>query len=190
SEALMKPYLLGVIFSALSVYVWGFIFWSSPLPYHAFKQSTNDSEVQQLLENYFPEDGLYAVPGMHHPPEELARMHQQGPRALLRLKHGGAPLPDPKTMALGLLHNLVMAAWFAFLCKLLLGEVSRYFQRVLWIVLIGLAGAVFVLWGDTIWWYQPWSFLVVNLGYHLGAFFIMGLVLAYFLRPGSVTSLG
>ncbi len=179
----MKAFLLGIVFSTLAVYVWGFVYWSSPLPYRAFKQSTSDAEVQQLLSNYFPEDGQYMVPGMHHPPNELAAMHRRGPRAQVRIKHQGAPLPDPETMAFGLLHNLVMACWFALLARLLYSSINSYLKRVLWIVLIGLAGATFVMWGDTIWWYQPASFLLVNAGYHLGAFLIFGLVLGRFIRP-------
>lgn len=63
---------LAILAAAIAVFLWGFAFWgATALPYQTLQTAADDSAAQAALREYFPANGVYAVPSVNHDQEAL-----------------------------------------------------------------------------------------------------------------------
>ncbi len=185
----MKQILLGSFLAALAMFIWGFIFWATPISSGAFQETDNYEEIGAALNEVLPRDGSYHVPWYGAGDEEMMRKHEAGPLATIHFRSAGAPMGSPGVMIWGFIHMLATALMLAMLLRIALPALSSYGQQVGLIVLAGVVSSFWTELSAPIWWYHPWSFALTNAFYSIVTFTLAGLVLARFIgksKPASV----
>ena len=180
---------LGVILASIAVFVWGFVYWAAnPLPYSAWKQTEDDAAAGQAILEHFPESGTYFLPGIYNDEETMTRLHEAGPIAMIHLSREGGPVMRPLVLVKGFLLNLVTVILAALLLRLALPASASYADGVKLAALTGLAAAVFIDFGDVVWWYGSWDWKLHMAIYHVSFWLVAGLILAKFIRPQTAPS--
>ncbi len=183
----MKQLFAGSLLAAVAIFIFGAVYWSSPVINAGARDIADDEAVQRVLKETFPETGIYWVPGMDLYAQDADRyiaLHQAGPVAMINIIHNpGAPMA-PGTFIAGFLHEWVVC----FLIGLLLARVSpalpSYGSRVGFVTLAGFVMALFVDIGAVIWWQMPLALQLADGLYNVVAWLLAGLVLARFVPPG------
>ncbi|MCW5557059.1 MAG: hypothetical protein KIT22_04375 [Verrucomicrobiae bacterium] len=183
----MKRILLGSFLAALALFVFGAVFWTSPIPYaYVEKAGTDDVELGRLLRNALPNDGVYIVPSPANPTETVMALHRQGPLATIHYHRGGTEPMSPSTFVAGFFHGWVTTFLLALLLHL--AARPRCGQWLLLVALAGIAVTNYTSLGDGIYWSHPWPWLVLNAAYNAAAILIAGLVLSAIVKPGASPS--
>ncbi len=181
----MKNIILGSVFASLAMFVWGFVFWATPISHGVSQQISLSEEaaIASALSGAITEDGAYILPGFNNGTDEnfAARM-LAGPVAMVHFRAAGAQPMDPMLMLKGYLHMLVSAFILALVLHSVKEKVTGYGAKVKLVVLFGLAAAVFANLGQPIWFYQSWTHHLYLAGYDFVAWLAAGLVLARFIR--------
>ena len=180
----MKQLLLGSLLAAVALFIWGAVFWMSPLSNSVLAKVQDDEAAGQALLEHFPESGTYVIPGDRSDESTFMRLHEAGPIATIHLRREGCSPMDPKVFISGFLHGLLVCFLLGLMMKMALPGLPTYGLRVGFATLSALTAAVFLELGEVVWWYQPWGLHLLNLIWSATAGLIAGLVLAYFLRPG------
>lgn len=180
----MKSLGAGVVLATLAMYIFGFAYWAAnPLPYAAWKRSTDDTAAGRALLNHFPENGTYMIPGVYNDPKELPSMYERGPVAFVHmLNRDGRPQVDPTTMVLGFILNLLVVILLAALLKKVGPSLTTYRSRVGFILLAGVTASVMIDGGDSVWWSISAAWKIHQAIYNICAWTIAGVVLAGFVR--------
>lgn len=168
--------------TAIVLFLWGFLFWATPLPYTQLPTSPDDATLTSALSTNLPQSGTYLLPSPLLDDDERMRLQAQGPTAMLFFRSEGTPSIGV-TMALGFLHMWITALALALLTKLLLRSLPRFWKRVMTITLIGV---IVVFWsriGPVIWWHHPADFQLITSLYDLGSWFLAGLITSMFIKP-------
>lgn len=179
----MKKVVVGSLLAAVAMFVWGAAYWMNPLPYAAAQRSADDRAAGQVLLQHFPNSGTYILPGLHHEPQTLAELHQRGPIAVIHLQRRGRPMMAASVFISGFLHYWITTLLIALLLSRALPALARYWTRVGFVAVAGLAAAFFTNVGHSIWWYQPWGWSLVTGIYDVTAWVVAGLVLAAYVKP-------
>lgn len=177
----MKQIFLGSFLAALAMFIWGFLFWATPISSGAFQETSNYEEIGEALRDVLPQDGSYHVPWYGAGDEEMMRLHEAGPLATIHFRSAGAPMGSPGVMIWGFVHMFITALMLAMLLRMALPALSTYGQRVGLIVLAGVVASFWTEISAPIWWYHPWSFALTNMFYSIISFALAGLVLARFI---------
>jgi hypothetical protein len=184
----MTKLTLGAVLATVALFLWGAVFWMNPLPYTYLEKTADDALAGQALLGHFPRTGTYMVPGPHNEPDALQRLHEAGPLAMVHVVKEGRPLMAGSTFALGFLQELVVVMLIGGLLHLARNGLTSYVVRVRFVTVAGIAAAVFSELGAPIWWNHPWPFHLVSAVYTVTGWFVVGLVLAAFIRPKPVVS--
>jgi hypothetical protein len=187
----MTKLTLGTIAATIAMFIWGAIFWMSPMPYSVLGRTADDAAAGKALLEHFPANATYVIPGMYNPEDRLAALHKSGPLAMVHLRREGSEVMEPAVLALGFLQELVTVMLMGALLALAGPSLPTYVSRVRFLTLAGIAAAVFTDLGAPVWWRHPWPFHLVSAVYTVTAWFVAGLVLAAVLPPrkGAVPSL-
>lgn len=181
--------LLASFVAALALFGFGAAFWTCPIPYAYVEQASSDSETLGVeLRKHLPNDGLYLVPGISNNRDEMTRLHRQGPIATIHYRKDGAEPMSPATLGAGFLHGWITT--FLLGAMLRLAALPRYGQRLLLVMLSGLAAAIYLRLGDGLYWFQPWPWLILVAAYDTVAFLVAGLVLAGMVKPSPLKAAG
>ena len=152
----MKRLVSGILLATIAGFFWGFLYWgANPLPYSVWKQTNDDQAAQQALREHFPESGTYYLPGMYNDEETLSRLSEAGPVGFVHISLEGRPVMQPDTMIQGFLLILVTVVIAALILQLV--ALPTYGQRLKLAVLVGLAGAVMIDFGQSVWWHISWA---------------------------------
>ena len=178
----MKRTSIGILLTAIALFIWGALFWSSPFPYRVASIPADDAQAGLLLKENFPEDGVYLLPGQHNEKEVLEQLMLSGPIAMLHIRHEGMPMVEPKYMLVGFLHLLAFVILSAGLLKMVAGALGSYVKRVRFTFLVGLVGTVFITFTNPVWWSHAWPWYLVSGLYYLLSWAITGLILGAFVR--------
>lgn len=179
----MKRLILGSLLAAFIVFMWGFLYWNV-LPFrNAVTLPVPDEASMSQTLGALPETGTYQLPDLRasESAEALVGRMSQGPIAYILLRKEGANASDPSMFINGFLHMLITA--------LLIGLVLRrtalatFGARFGLVFLAGLAAAIFSNLGEPIWYFQPWGWHILQAGYDLTSWALIGLVLAKFVQP-------
>ena len=182
----MKNLLIGSLLAAVAMFIFGAVYWSSPLLGAGARDIDDDAAVQAVLRETFPETGIYWVPGAglyEKDPERYAALHEAGPVAMINIvQHPGSPM-GASTFVFGFLHQWVVCFLIGLLLLTVSPALTTYGARVGFVTFAGLIMAVFVDIGAVIWWRMPLAFQLVNGVYNVFAWLLAGLVMASFV-PG------
>lgn len=179
----MTKLTFGTLLATVVLFFWGAIFWMSPLPYTWLEKTADDGLAGQALLSHFPRTGTYVIPGPHNPEATLQKLHEAGPLVMVHLVKEGRPMMAGSTFALGFLQELVVVMLVGGLLHLARNALTTYVARVRFVTVAGMAAAVFSELGAPIWWNHPWPLHLVSAVYAVVGWFLVGLVLAAFIRP-------
>ncbi len=179
----MKQLGLGSLLAAVAMFVWGAIFWMSPLPYSALERTSDDAATGKSLLDHFPKSGTYLLPGQYNDQKALAALTQAGPVATVHLQREGQAVMPPSVFIFGFVHEFLTVFLIALLIKMALPALGSYRSRVGFVALAGLAAAFFTNAGNPIWWHHPWPWCLFTGIYDVTAWLVAGLVLAAFIKP-------
>ena len=84
-------------------------------------------------------------------------------------------------MVMGFLHSLLIT----FLCGLITiaAAPKAYINRVMLLFWVGVVVAVWGDGGNKVWWYYPWDYTFLEMGYKVVGGILVALILAAFIRP-------
>lgn len=184
----MTKLTLGTIAATIAMFIWGAIFWMSPLPYSVLGRTPDDAAAGKALLEHFPADATYIIPGMYNPEDKLSALHRSGPLATVHLRREGSEVMQPVVLAQGFLQELVTVLLMGALLTFAGSSLPGYVSRVRFLTVAGVAVAVFTDLGAPIWWRQPWPFHLVTAVYTVTAWFVAALVLAAVIRPRAGTA--
>lgn len=176
---------IGVVLAAIAMFVWGSIFWMGLYPDGVTRTVEDDSAAQAVLAEYFPEPGVYAVPGQEMETEAWAERHRTGPVAQVMIAAGREPMA-PAVFIKGFLHFLGVAALLALLLKLVSPSLRNYAARFGFVVLAGVTASVYFNLALNVWWHWPMEWLLWNGLYDIVSWAMAGLVLAALVRDRSM----
>jgi len=176
--------LLGSLVAAVAMFVWGFLFWTTPLGRMTISHGVRGDVAQRALSTAFVEEGVYVVPDMDgaEEAESWAAQHRRGPIATVFFRPGGAEPMAPSTFLSGFLHMWATC----LLLALLLNRVGFALPSVAAKVgFVALAGFTATFWGQLsgpIWFFHPWPYHLMSVVYDFVAWLLAGIVLARSLR--------
>lgn len=182
----MKKLFAGSLLAAVAIFIFGSIYWTSPIMGAGSRDIADDETAQALLKGTFPETGIYYVPGIDLYSQDAERynaLHEAGPVAMINIIHDpGSPMP-PATFVAGFLHEWLVCFLIGLLLLKVAPALPGYGAKVGFVTLAGLTMALFVNVGAIIWWSMPAALQLADAVYNIGAWLLAGLVLARFV-PG------
>ena len=162
----MKVLIKGALIGGLVAFIWTNISWIA-LPWHQMTISTfpDEASIAESLQNNVKEEGLYILPWTNEKSMEVMNEYDQkvrnGPFAYMVVYPHGFNLNRPKMTILGLLYSMLIALILTYL--LTKTKDLSYIQKVGFIKLAAIAGALVVVVPDLIWWQFPVSYGVVTI---------------------------
>ncbi len=178
----MKKLVLGALLAAVAIFVWGFLFWATPLSAPVFKQAPDEAAVTQSLAANLPATGTYYIPDPRSDAADFEARHQAGPLVTIFYREAGTPAMTPTVFLLGFLHMFISMLLAGLLLRLAAPALRTYGSKVVFVVLAGVAVGVWGNLGDPIWYYQPWTYHLMTTLYDIIAWGLGGLILARFVQ--------
>jgi len=181
----MNKYILGSFLAALAFFIWGFLYWAiSPLPKKFIQTNPDEAAARTMLKQLFPTDGTYFIPNWSDDVEKMNDAHMAGPVATVHIKNAGADPMPPSFFVMGIVHSWVSTLLLTFLLvRASPAVLSGYWRRVRFVTLVGVAIAVISDFSFAIYWGNPWPIYLFNASFVITAMFVVGLVLAKFVKP-------
>jgi hypothetical protein len=178
----MKKFLLAPALAALVVFVFGAVYWISPLPYQALKRVADDAAAGEALAKIFPATGAYLVPGMYLDAVHHEALSKRGPLAEVHFQKEGMPAFDPKQLLRGYLYEFVFCLLLALLLEHSAAGFHCWGARVKFCAMLGL---LFALghYASVIWWNHSIGWETMGALYDFIALILAGLVLGKMLTP-------
>lgn len=177
----MKPLLLSSILAAIVAFAWGAFSWTV-LPWHHTKSFANDAEVAAVIAKNATAPGVYLVPaekgGAPEAMKEWQVQAENGPFMFAVVRPGKASISMGRLLAGSLMIQFVGA--FLISALILCARPMRYWVRVLFVVLVALAGGVLSHLPAWNWWEVPTAWVLVELTDLAIAWFLAGMVIARF----------
>jgi hypothetical protein len=170
----MKTLVKGALSGGLIAFMWVNISWMV-LPWHGKTISTldNDVQVSESLKNNVFTSGLYILPWTENKSEEaMAEIHQKmeiGPFAYMVVHPNGLKVNMTQMMLLGLLFNIFVAFILTYLLTKTKG--LSYLQKVGFVKMTALAGALVIVVPNLIWWHFPLGYsllTIIDVGFAWG----------------------
>jgi len=182
---LMKKFFVAPAFAALAVFIFGAIYWMSPLPYQALSRVSDDAAAGASLAKIFPGTGTYFVPGMYLEPAQHETLAKRGPIAEVHFQREGMDLYQPVVMLKGYLHSFVVSLLLVFFLECSGATFESWLSRA---KMCMRAGLLVALWhyADAIWWHHSLAWETMRALYAVLAFAVIGLVLGKMLTPKQV----
>lgn len=161
----MKILVKGSLIGGLIAFIWMNFSWMV-LPWHWMTISPlpNETPVAESLKNNVTKNGVYLLPlTMEKTPEAMAEVNrkiQEGPFAFMVVYPKGFKMNKAKMMFFGLLFNILVAFLLTYLLTKTTG--LSYIQKVGFVKVAALAGALVIVIPNFIWWQFPLSYTVVT----------------------------
>ena len=185
----MKKILLATFLGALTAYLWSVISYTV-LPWHNldFASFRDDTKIRQELVAQSPKDGIYTIPNMPVDMNDTAANEKwmqdsaSGPFAYMWVIKNGLSFGMGTSLVIQFITQLavvLIAIWL-----LLQSSISGYIQRSIFIALIVLAGSLLSFTPQWSWYGFPIVSTIVNIVDNTFSYFLAGLVIARFIRPG------
>jgi hypothetical protein len=179
--------ILGAAVAAALVFVWGFVYWTMlPYPERVMQSVASEATLVEALQAALPASGMYAIPGRHGNDAAAMADQQQrtakGPVAILAYRNAGVEMTGPY-FAFGYLQMFLAA--LAAAIALSACDVNFYPGRVMIVFWMGIFAALWAHLSNVAWFHHPVNYFWLQLGYTVPAAFVMGIVLAAFVRPPS-----
>ncbi|MCF6285701.1 MAG: hypothetical protein L3K26_10975 [Candidatus Hydrogenedentes bacterium] len=162
----MKVLIKGAIIGGLVAFIWTNISWMV-LPWHmnTISSLANEAPVLESLKNNVPESGLYVLPWTTDMTEEamveMNKKMEKGPYAYMVVHPNGFKKNMGKMMFFGLLTNIVIALILTYLLTKTKG--LSYIQKVGFVKMAAVAGALVVVVPNLTWWQFPLDYTLVTI---------------------------
>ena len=192
----MVRIILGGLLGAIVLYGWGTFSWMV-LPWHnaTFHELSDDTAMTAVLQATTDRDaGVYALPSMPADWSDAAQMeaykqkHAAGPLAFIVL-HPGGPVMPPSTFVIGFAFNLVTALIAAILLWTARHALRAYWQRILFVMMLGVFVAAFVHVPYWNWMHVPDDFTIVMIAEAIVSCLLAGLVIGAIVKERSAAPL-
>ncbi len=184
----MKTLFVGSLLAAVAMFIFGAVYWSSPVVSMGAREVADDAAAQAILKETFPETGIYWIPGMTLYAQDTERynaLHEAGPVAMINIVHEPGPPMAPATFIAGFLHEWVVCFLIGLLLLKVAPALPTYGSRVGFVTLAGVVMAVFVDLGAVIWWRMPLAVQIADGLYNVVAWLLAALVMARFIPENS-----
>lgn len=162
----MNTLIKGALIGGVVAFLWTNISWMI-LPWHGMTISTlpNEESIAGLMKVNIAESGLYILPWpSEHTEEEMVKVNkrmEEGPYAYMVVRPNGVKKSMPKMMVLGLLSNILIAFMLTFLLMKTKG--LGYIEKVGFIKIAAIAGALVIVVPNLIWWQFPMGYTLVTI---------------------------
>jgi hypothetical protein len=162
----MKVLIKGALIGGLIAFIWMIISWMI-LPWHQMTISIlpNEVPVAESLKNNVHENGLYILPWLTDKSEkarvEFDQKIKNGPYAYMVVHPKGFDLKKSEMIILGLLSNILVALVLTYLLTKTHG--LSYLQKVGFVKMAAVAGALAVILPNIIWWQFPLAYSLLTL---------------------------
>lgn len=189
----MKPLILGTLLASLAVFVWGALFWATPLSAPALQHAPDAPAVAATLAAQLPATGTYFLPDPAAgamDADAWAAQHRAGPLVTIHYRRAGAEPMSAATFALGFLQIAAAMLLVALLLRRVASALGGYGARVAFVVLLGVLGVVWSNLGQPIWYFYPWTYPLFTSLYDVVAFALGGAILARFVVPKAQRAYG
>ena len=181
--------LLASLVGAVIFFVWGFIFWGMLGGFGTVTSIPNEDQVAEAVKGNITEAGIYYYPAMDEGGnEEWQAKHEVGPLFMISYHPEGANPMNAQMFMFGFIHFFVSALILCLILNSVLGNLTTFSKRVVFIVGIGLFASVMLDFSQPIWWYSPWSFAFSSLFYNVVGWLLAGLAIAKLLKPQTEAS--
>lgn len=181
-----KRILLAGILGGILVFFWGYVSHVLlPLGEVGIKQFPNDEPIVAALRDNVRESGFYFFPGMagHGMARDAATMkaweekYRQGPRGILIYHPTGATPMDPKQLGIELGADILAALLAAWLLAQTVGSFTGYGARVVFVVVLGLFGALATNLSYWNWYGFPTDYTLATVADEVIGWFVAGLAI-------------
>ncbi|MBI3449858.1 MAG: hypothetical protein HY049_13200 [Acidobacteria bacterium] len=185
-------FVLGVTLAALVFFVWSAISWMA-LPWQrgVFKEFRDEEKVAQFLADEAPTTGIYGLPAEPRYPVGSTKEQRDAIDQIVWNKMQSGPLvfavvsrerfaPFPKMLAIALVGNVAVSLIFGWMLRNTTG--LGYGERVVFILLGGVAAGISCRIPDWNWHKFPWNHTLINIASLAIGWLLSGLVLAGFVR--------
>jgi len=190
----MIKVIFGGLVGGIVVFIWSFVSWDI-FPWHQMTMNKfhNEEFVGWVIKENMTKDGVYVIPGFersqfHVIPKELGKEFekekhalQKGPYVYAQIRAKGVDMSNKKHFVIFFLTQIVGAGIISYL--LLQAKELRYFQRVLFVTLIGLVIGILTYIPNWNWFGAPFKyFTLVMMAETLIAWFLGGIFIAAIVR--------
>ena len=161
----MKVLIKGGLIGGVIAFIWMNISWMV-LPWHMMTINTvpDETQIVQSIQADVPESGLYILPWTDDHSEENMEVFNQrmesGPFVYMVVHPNGMKVNMGTMMLYGFLYNVVIAFMLTYLLTKTTG--LSYIQKVGFIKMVAVTGALVVVVPNLIWWHFPIGFTVVT----------------------------
>jgi len=187
----MRISLIGILFATVAMFVWGAVFWMSPLGSLAVSSMDADVSLGQAMLDNLKESGVYFVPDagrMSSDPESFTELHEKGPLAIVIFsREGGTPM-QPAVLIKGFLHMLVSISLVSLLLWRVRHALGSYRCRFGFVLLLGVTMGFYSRMGDAVWFLHPVGWGLTQWIYTVTAWAIAGAILARFVGSDPLQS--
>jgi len=178
--------LKGAMTASIAVFLWGFIFWWSQLPYSALNQLDEADAVTREFRARFPRSGVYMFPKPNDYLPNLKEALETGPAMTVYVLSPEDTLPVWVMLLAGFGRILFTTLLLGWILKISLPALQPgYPSRVGFVMLIALAMVAYRDFADPIWWNYPWAWNRLKAFYDLVSWAIAGMILATFITQPS-----
>jgi hypothetical protein len=190
-----KKILLASILGGIALFIWGSLSHMvlGIVDAH-IKQIPNEDAVLASMQHNIKEPGFYFFPGYEHSldmsdePQTTTQKWEQkvreGPNGILVYNSQGREPLEPSQLLIELLTNIVAAFLAAILLVKALGGVPSFGARVLFVTQLGLFARIVADVPYWNWYGFPLDYTISTMYDDVIGFFLVGLVLAWRLKPG------
>ena len=186
----MNKLIVPSLIAAIAMFLWGTIFWMSPLPYGATVPIDNQVQMQQKIAQTFAQAGTYIVPSMMQPgvdQEKVMTMYEQGPNIIAYVMPGKKAF-DPSVFIKGFVHYFVVSLLLAWLFSQAFASQKSFRQKFDYISKVAFVLVLFTHGSELIWWGVPAGWILWTAFYEFIAIVVSGVVLAKTLKVEEATS--
>ncbi|QDP00601.1 hypothetical protein [Thalassotalea sp. PS06] len=177
----MKRLLISSLIASVVMFIWGALFWQSPLPYSATEMVSDQRQVLQQLEQTLPNSGTYVLPSVMVPDADMdavMAMYEQGPIVIAQVSPG-RPAFDPMIFVNGLLHYFAIAMILGLaMFKLLPNQLDSFSSKFALTVFAATVMVIFSHGSELIWWGIPKGWTLWTAFYEFSAILIGGAIMA------------
>jgi len=180
----MNKLALPSLIAAVVMFLWGTVFWMSPLPYSATVPLDNQAAMQQQVSDTFKQSGTYIFPSMMQEgvdQDKVMAMYEQGPNLIAHVMPGRKAF-DPNVFLKGFVHYFVVAFILGWLFLQVFSSKESFRQKFDVVSKLAFVFVVFTHGSELIWWGLPAGWTLWTAFYEFIALVLAGTVLAKMLK--------
>ncbi|WP_448546588.1 hypothetical protein [Thalassotalea fusca] len=184
----MKKLIVPSLVAAIAMFIWGSVFWMSPLPYSATVPLDNQAQLQTKMANTFTQPGTYLFPSMMQQDveqEAIMALYEQGPIVIAQVAPGRTAF-DPMVFGKGFIHYFVVALLMAWLLTRVFTQNGTFREKFDFVSKIAFLLVLFTHGSELIWWGIPAGWTLWTAFYEFIALVLAGVVLAKMIKPDTV----